>query len=163
MAYQRELAKKLKVSASAPLATSLLGVQVADDRWLIDIRDAGEILALPPIVPAPLTRPWLLGIANVRSAFFGIVDFSHFCGLEPTPITAQTRVVLGGPKLGLPFGLLVSRILGLKRPEQIERCPSRSDSVPWIEAEYDDGTGRPWKKLDLPALAIQTEFRHAAM
>jgi hypothetical protein len=57
---------------------------------------------------------------------------------------------LGGSKLGLPFGLLVSRILGLKRPEQLERRSGQADGVPWIVAEYRDVAGRPWKRLDMP-------------
>jgi len=166
LAYQQELAERLRASASAPIATSLLGVQVADDGWLIDLRDAGEILSPPPLVPTPLTRPWLLGMANVRSAFFGIVDFARFCGHDATPITAQSRVVLGGSRLGLPFGLLVSRIVGLKRPEQLEQLERRSgqaDGVPWIVAEYRDVAGRPWKRLDMPGLALHAEFRRAAL
>ena len=166
LAYQQELTERLRASASAPIATSLLGVQVADDGWLIDLRDAGEILSPPPLVPTPLTRPWLLGMANVRSAFFGIVDFARFCGHDATPITAQSRVVLGGSRLGLPFGLLVSRIVGLKRPEQLEQLERRSgqaDGVPWIVAEYRDVAGRPWKRLDMPGLALHAEFRRAAL
>jgi twitching motility protein PilI len=163
LAYQQELTERLRASASAPIATSLLGVQVADDGWLIDLRDAGEILSPPPLVPTPLTRPWLLGMANVRSAFFGIVDFARFCGRDPTPITAHSRVVLGGSKLGLPFVLLVSRILGLKRPEQLERRSDQVDGVPWIVAEYRDIAGQPWKRLDMAGLALHAEFRHAAL
>ena len=163
LAYQQELTERLRASASAPIATSLLGVQVADDGWLIDLRHAGEIISPPPLVPTPLTRPWLLGMANVRSAFFGIVDFARFCGHDQTPITAQSRVVLGGSKLGLPFGLLVSRILGLKRSEQLERRSGQADGVSWIVAEYRDVAGQPWKKLDMPGLALHAEFRHAAL
>jgi len=163
LAYQQELTERLRASASAPIATSLLGVQVADDGWLIDLRDAGEILSPPPLIPTPLTQPWLLGMANVRSAFFGIVDFARFCGHDPTPITAQSRVVLGGSKLGLPFGLLVSRILGLKRPEQLERRSGQVDGVPWIVAEYRDAAGQAWKRLDMAGLALHAEFQHAAL
>jgi twitching motility protein PilI len=163
LAYQQELAERLRASASAPISTSLLGVQVGDESWLIDLRHAGEIMSSPQIVPIPLTRPWLLGMANVRSAFFGIVDFARFCGHDPTPITTQSRVVLGGSKLGLPFGLLVSRILGLKRPEQLERRSGQADGVPWIVAEYRDVAGQPWKRLDMPGLTLHAEFRHAAL
>jgi twitching motility protein PilI len=136
LAYQQELAERLRASASAPISTSLLGVQVGHESWLIDLRHAGEIISSPQIVPTPLTRPWLLGMANVRSAFFGIVDFARFCGHDPTSITAQSRVVLGGSKLGLPFGLV---------------------------AEYRDVAGQPWKRLDMPGLALHAEFRHATL
>jgi twitching motility protein PilI len=163
LAYQQELAERLRASASAPISTSLLGVQVGDESWLIDLRHAGEILSPPHLVSTPLTRPWLLGMANVRSAFFGIVDFARFCGHGPTPITAQSRVILGASKLGLPFGLLVSRILGLKRPEQLERRSGEADGVPWIVAEYRDVAGQPWTRLDIPGLALHAQFRHAAL
>ncbi len=163
MAYQQELTERLRASASVPIATSLLGVQVGDESWLIDLRQAGEIVSPLQLVPTPLTRPWFLGMANVRSAFFGIVDFARFCGRDPTPITAHSRVVLGGSKLGLPFGLLVSGILGLKRPEQLEQRSGQADGVPWIVAEYCDADGQPWERLDMLALALHAEFRHAAL
>ncbi len=163
LAYQHELAARLRAIATAPLGTSLLAVQAAEHSWLIDLRDAGEILPVPPIVSAPLTHSWLLGMANVRSAFFAIVDFARFCGHASTPITAQSRVVLGGSKLGLPFGLVVSRILGLKRVEQLERHADHSDVSPWVSGEYRDPAGQVWKMLDMPALARDTQFRHAAM
>ncbi len=163
LAYQQELAERLRARTSEPMGTSLLGIQVAGDSWLIDLRYAGEILPVPKLVPAPLTQAWLLGMANVRSAFFGIVDFAHFCGHASTPITAHTRVVLGDSKLGLPFGLVVSRMLGLKRREGFERRPDGSEDIPWIAEEYQDPAGRVWKMLDMPALARDARFRHAAM
>ncbi|MGH8570118.1 MAG: hypothetical protein ACREXU_19460 [Gammaproteobacteria bacterium] len=70
---------------------------------------------------------------------------------------------MGGSKLGLPFGLLVSRILGLKRPEQLERRSGSGHGVPWIAAEYHDAAGQAWKRLDMSRLVLHAEFRHAAL
>ena len=58
--YQRDLAERLR-NAEAGQSASMLGLQVDDDAWLVDLRDAGEVIPVPPITPLPLTRPWFRG------------------------------------------------------------------------------------------------------
>ena len=63
--YQRDLSERLQ-SAKGAANASLLGVQVDDEAWLVDLREAGEVIPVPPVTPLPLTRPWFRGLANIR-------------------------------------------------------------------------------------------------
>ena len=74
--FQENLARRLGEAKTAD-HRSLLGFQVGDDNWLIDLADSGEILPPPPFVPVPLTRPWFRGLANVRGTLHGVVDFAQ--------------------------------------------------------------------------------------
>ncbi len=71
-------------------AASKLGLQVGDDRWLVDLADAGEVIPVPPITAVPLTRPWFAGVANIRGNLYSVVDFAAFLGGAPVTFTDQT-------------------------------------------------------------------------
>ena len=53
--YQRELAERFK-TAQAGGVLSMLGVQIDDEAWLVDLKEAGEVIPVPAITPLPLTR-----------------------------------------------------------------------------------------------------------
>ena len=83
--YQRDLAERLR-SAQGAVNASMLGVQVDDEAWLVDLREAGEVIPVPPITPLPLTRPWFKGLANIRGNLYSVVDF-------PEPVGPVTNTI----------------------------------------------------------------------
>ena len=76
--FQQELATRLAAKTAAQVESSRLGFSCGDERWLIRLSDAGEVIAVPPIVPVPLTKPWFLGLANIRGNLFSVIDFPQF-------------------------------------------------------------------------------------
>ena len=64
--FQQELASRLATKTAAQVESSRLGLACGGDRWLMRLADAGEVVAMPDVVPVPLTKPWYLGIANIR-------------------------------------------------------------------------------------------------
>ena len=52
--FQQELATRLAAKTAAQVESSRLGLACGDERWLIRLADAGEVIAVPPIVPVPL-------------------------------------------------------------------------------------------------------------
>src|SRR5204863_7087413 len=63
--YQRELAERLKGAASGR-AASKLGLQVGGGFWLVDLADAGEVIAVAPIPPVPAVNAGVRGAATAR-------------------------------------------------------------------------------------------------
>ncbi|MGH8751456.1 MAG: chemotaxis protein CheW [Burkholderiales bacterium] len=156
--FQQGLSARLQAAADAPAgAASKLGVQSGRDLWLVDLFEAGEVVTLPELTPVPLTRPWFSGVANIRGVLYSIVDFSAFTGGEPIQHGLDTRVLLVGQKLATNCGLLVNRMMGLRRPEQLKRADGVT-SAPWISAEYLDNDGRRWKELNLRKLVEHPGF-----
>ena len=89
--FQAHLAKRL-AGASDQAAAGLLGVLSGTDYWLLNLSDSGEVVPLPPLSSVPLTRPWFVGIANIRGNLYAVADFSAFQGKEATPHNASSGV-----------------------------------------------------------------------
>jgi twitching motility protein PilI len=153
--YQRELAERLK-SAEAGASTSLLGLQVDDEAWLVDLREAGEVIPVPPITPVPLTRTWFKGLTNIRGNLYSVVDFPAFVQRRPVVLSDQARLLLIGERFRLGAALLVDRSLGLRNPAQLQRRAEKAAA--WVRAQYADSEGRLWKELDLAQLAQHPDF-----
>ena len=129
-AFQQELATRLAAKTAAQVEQSRLGLACAGEQWLIRLADAGEVIAVPTMATVPLTKPWYLGVANIRGNLYGVVDFAGFLGhpLEPVaPGTSQTRLVLFGPRVGeLHAGLIVpsrARLAQSRRARAQRRAP----------------------------------------
>jgi len=154
--YQRNLSARL-VNLETGQAASRLGLQVGSDRWLVDLADAGEIIPVPPITAVPLTRAWFAGVANIRGNLYSIIDFSAFLGGAPVSATDQTRLLLMSEKYRMNSGLLVDRVLGLYREDQLEPVESPLRS-PWAAAQFTDGEANVWKQLNVSELAAHPDF-----
>lgn len=161
--YHEEVAAKLRglASGAAPIS-SKLGIEAGGFRWLVDLAMVSEVIAMPDCVPVPLTRPWYRGVANVRGNLYGIVDFSHFLGEEPTPPSQENRLLLPASGFNVHCGLLVKRVLGLRNPSELKPLPPAPGSTAWTAGEYADATGAPWKELDFPTLVASPDFLNIA-
>lgn len=156
--FQTYLAGRLSDAAQGRGAASWLGVQVRGEPWLIDLSDGGEIVQAPSLVPVPLTQPWFAGMANVRGNLYAVTDFSAFMGGVPTPSNAFARLLLIGSRHGSNAALLVSGLLGLKKPDDFQ--PAEVDaSVPsWGGKCYRDAQGQIWHKLAVRDLLADPMF-----
>ena len=86
------------------------------------------------------------------------MDFSQFQGGEPIGAGMERRVILISERLVGGAGLLVSRMLGLRNPEQFNVAPRPAGAAPWVGGAYTDAGGTRWLELDLPALAREQRF-----
>ena len=153
--YQRDLSERLQ-SAKGAATASLLGVQVDDEAWLVDLREAGEVIPVPPITPLPLTRPWFKGLTNIRGNLYSVIDFPAMLQKRPVAASDQTRLLLLGERFRLGAALLIDRSLGLRNPAQLEEKKGKLPQ--WVRAQYVDAEGRVWKELDAVQLAQHPDF-----
>ena len=156
--FQSYLAGRLKTAAQGNGGVSWLGVLVGDESWLVDLSDSGEIIQAPQLAGVPLTRAWFAGIANIRGNLHAVTDFSMFRGGAPTPQNAGARLLLIGAKHGSNAALLVSRMLGLKNPDDFTPAPAAGDAPAWVAGRYSDRQGRIWHKLAVRDLLADQEF-----
>jgi twitching motility protein PilI len=156
--YQRDLAARLQNAGSARVA-SKLGLQVCGQRWLVDLRDAGEVIPVPPVTPVPLTKPWFKGVANVRGNLYSVIDFARFIGRESQGASGQARLVLFGPRAGdLNAGIVVQRVLGLRNLAELAPSGTVADAPAWYAQRWMDADGRAWQEIDLSRLARDDGF-----
>ena len=72
--FQARLTERLKEASATPDLAARLGLMIGEQRWLVDLSEAGEIVPVPDtIAPVPLTRDWLLGLVNLRGALYTVV------------------------------------------------------------------------------------------
>ncbi len=161
-AFQQELATRLAAKTAAQVEQSRLGLACAGQQWLIRLADAGEVIALPQTASVPLTKPWYLGIANIRGNLYGVIDFAGFLGHALEPIasgTSQTRLVLFGPRVGeLRAGLVVHRVLGLRNLAELQPGDPASDAPSWYGARWVENNGATWQEIDLARLSQDAAF-----
>lgn len=161
--FQSQLSARLGSARRGETSGALLGVEsgTLNPLWLLDLADSGEIATLPPegLVPVPLTKAWFAGVVNIRGMLYSVVDFSAFRGDEPTPVNADSRLLLVGTRHGINSALLVGRALGLRSPESLSPLSGAGgDAPPWQSERLLDGDGRHWQRLDIQALLADPSF-----
>src|SRR5205807_2294323 len=84
----------------------------------------------------PLTRPWYLGLANIRGLMANVVDFAAFLGAEPTVRTPNCRLVLVADRFQSYSGLLISRMMGLRNVQTLaaRETSDATERKPWVAA-----------------------------
>ena len=159
-AFQRELASRLATKTAAQVESSRLGLSCGGDRWLMRLADAGEVVTMPDVVPVPLTKPWFLGIANIRGNLYSVIDFAGYLGRESEPTSpGHARLVLFGPRTGdLNVGLVVTRVLGLRNVAELAPAAPPHDAPAWYAQRWMDGDGNAWQEIDLSILAKDPAF-----
>jgi twitching motility protein PilI len=169
--FQQSLSERLVSARRGEGGHTLLGIESGADElpggshWLIDLADSGEVVPLPPLTPAPLTKPWFAGIANIRGVLYSVVDFAAWRGGAPTPNNAQSRLLLVGARHGINSALLVRRALGL-RPQLEMRAASDAiagDAAPWLGGRFTDAQDITWTQLRIPALLADPTYLDIAL
>lgn len=161
--FQEDLARRFAEARTGD-RRNLLGVRAGSENWLIKLRDAGEILPVPPLAPVPLARDWFRGLANVRGTLFSVVDLSAFHGGPPLPPTGSARLLVIGLRHGVNCALLVSRAVGLRNIEEFRRDERPDgDSRPWVSARLRDVHDESWLELDVPRLLAERRFLQAGV
>jgi twitching motility protein PilI len=160
--YQLALAERLQSAAAGTRVASKLSLQIAEETWLVDLTEAGEVIPVPPIFAVPLARPWFKGVTNVRGNLYSVSDFQAFLGAEPVALTAQARLVLIADRFRVGAALLVSRSLGLRTAEDL-KPQSERPATPWVRTQYADAEGKAWKELDVTALVQDQAFLEVSL
>jgi twitching motility protein PilI len=147
---------------SAIRSVARLGLLIGNQRLLVDLAEAGEIIAMPPvIVPVPLTRDWFLGVTNVRGSLFTVVDLRRFSGDGVTEIVKETRLLSLAPSLGFNVTLVVSKMLGLRNTASMTSIVNESPAHPganWLGHSFADADGHIWRELSLNRLIATPDF-----
>lgn len=111
-----DLANARATGRNNPDHEDWLGVvfEVAGIRQIAPLGEVSEVLALPDLTTMPLTKPWLLGVANVRGRLLPLTDLAEFLGIQSQE-RLKNRKVLVIDKGETFAGLLVDQVLGISR------------------------------------------------
>ena len=71
-----------------------IGYRAGSHLFVSGIEEISELLAVPMLTPVPGTKPWLLGVANVRGNLMPVIDLARFLFSERTQHSERTRLLV---------------------------------------------------------------------
>jgi twitching motility protein PilI len=159
---QTRLAEKLQAVRSGDVASAAawLAVDSGGRKYLFPLSQSGEIFPWTAIQKVAHTQDWYLGVANMRGALFGVVDFSNFVQGEKSTVSnelarSDSRFVTLSSTLEVNCALYVDRIEGLRSTESQDAA---SGSPEFYGHIYVDVNGLQWQEINLQVLAQQSNF-----
>jgi len=153
--YQLALSERLQGAAAGTRVPTKLGLRAGGEAWLVDLKEAGEVIPVPAISPVPLARPWFKGVANVRGNLYSVSDLAGLLGQHATPLSDHARLLLVAERFRVGAALLIESSLGLRNAEDLKLRAGEAGQG-WVRAHYEDAAGQLWKELDVAKL-IQDE------
>ncbi|GAP34782.1 chemotaxis protein CheW [Piscinibacter sakaiensis] len=170
-ALQNRLATQLEAALAQDRGESWLAVEAGGAGLLLPLADAGEIFPFRGALRVPHTRPWFLGVADLRGTLHGVTDLARFLGLPGPPPGAAAATADAGwlvalnPRLESLAALRVDRLAGLRRADQLEAldpAPGAGARPAFAGALFREpaaaGGARPWQEIRLAALAADGHF-----
>ena len=162
---QSRLASRLLAARDEGASVAWLAAECGNAAYLFPLSQAGEIFPWTPVQPVPYTRPWFLGVANLRGGLAGVVDLARFApGADDTPARSETALadaslLTFNAALGVQCALVVDRLAGLRGGDAFASVtPRAADAPAWFGPVYTDLQQRPWQEIDLQALAAFPPF-----
>ncbi len=138
---------------------------VGDNRLVAPLSAVKEILNYPTtLTRVPGTKPWMLGVANVRGTLIPVIDLQLFLIGRKTKRGRRSRVLVFS--LGDSFtSILVGEMVGMRhfaRETAREMAANRNKFEKYVRFEFDQD-GMTWPVFSLHALAEDPAFRIAAV
>ncbi|MFC3179018.1 chemotaxis protein CheW [Undibacterium amnicola] len=170
--FQAQLMERMQAAkAGTQVRANQLGVQIGKARYLVDLREAGEIVSAGNLTKVPLTKSWYLGLSNVRGSLTSVIDYSLFARGEPTFVDSSCRILAFSNSLSFNSGLLVSKVLGLRNADEMdlideqasESTDDHAQNKTWILNRFLDADGHIWSQLSLSLLVQDQEFLHIGL
>lgn len=164
---QARLARRLNNEGDDTQTATWLAFECVDQGVVVALPNAGEIFPMTGTLPVPHTKPWFLGVANLRGQLHGVVDLAGFLGLR-APLKlgqlheqqrASARLLAFSPTLGSHCAVLVDRLAGLRSAHQLHKAAVQAADTPgFAPALWQDADGRSWQELDLALLARHEQY-----
>jgi twitching motility protein PilI len=155
--FSAQLAQRLQAAAGQASDSQRLVVRIGGADYLVPLQHASEVTPVPPVTPVPWTRPWFLGLANVRGRLVGVVDLGQYAGGAPLEPEQGLQLLVLSAALPVNVAILISRAAGLRDRGELKPI-AQTEGRPWCRQRWTDGRGRELIELDLAALAADESF-----
>jgi twitching motility protein PilI len=138
--------------------------RIGEDRLTCSVERVHEFLPLPAYTRVPGTKPWILGLANIRGDLVTIIDLAWFLKGERSEVNMRSRLLAASLR-GRPVGLLVDEVFGqrnfLDSDATRPRLPKKSPLHGFVNKQFRSGQ-ETWRELDLNVLFNTAEFLNGA-
>lgn len=165
--FQAQLVERMQAAQRGGFSQlNQLGILIGQNRYLLDLREAGEIVSAGLLTEVPLTRDWYVGLSNIRGNLTSVVDLSRFQGKESTVLDPTCRIIAFAPGLAFNSALLVTQVLGLRNIAEMDEVASDTQKTghrAWLQRQFRDRDGHIWRELSLAALVQDQDFLHIGL
>ncbi|GAB4210905.1 MAG: hypothetical protein Fur007_00070 [Rhodoferax sp.] len=165
---QQRLAQRMAQAREQPMAAGWLAVRVDGHGVLLPLAQAGEIFKSSQVLQVPYTRPWMLGVVNLRGSLCTAIDLGlllHQLGVPwvQAPHSAELgsglQLVSINPVLQVNAALRIDALAGLRNaPDFVAQQPPVADAPAFFGVQLQDVQAECWQVLDVQQLVHSPAF-----
>ena len=161
---QTRLASRMQTAKAEGLSTSWLAVRAGGVNYLLPLSQSGEIFPLSLVQTVPYSRPWFLGVSNLRGGLYGVVDLAAFAAggapqIRSEQSQSEASVVTFNAALEINCALLVDGLAGLRHVEEFSELEPPPPGAPsYWGNRYVEAGGARWQEINLQLLSQLPEF-----
>ena len=138
--------------------------RIGDTRLTCSLEKVHEFIPMQSITRVPGTKPFILGLANVRGDLVTVVDLACYLTGNRSNISMRSRL-LSATLRGRPVGLLVDEVFGQKyfvTAAASEATVSPKSPLAGLIKRMHRSGSEQWQELDLDILFNSPEFLDGA-
>jgi twitching motility protein PilI len=161
---QARLASRLQTAKAEGFSISWLAVKNGSTNFLLPLAQSGEIFPLANVQVVPYSRPWFMGVVNLRGGLFGVVDLVTFIEGGAAPVRtdqslSDASVITLNAALDINCAVLVESLAGLRHVEGFSGSEPPPEGAPaFFGNRYVDADGGFWQEINLQSLSLQPDF-----
>jgi twitching motility protein PilI len=178
---QARLAERLKHAQSSGVSAAWLAVAAGGEKYLLPLRQSGELVPVSQWQAVPHTKPWFLGVMNIRGSLFGAIDLAQFIAYAASESQHATQdtvhddghhahggaalndgtasIVTISPAIEGNCAVQVNALMGLRGSDAFASSTSaRADAPPFFGDQFFDAQGERWQEINLQALSQSPQF-----
>ena len=141
--------------------------ELGGERFVAPMGEVSEVLAMPSAVtPVPLSKPWLIGVANVRGRLLPLTDLTTFLSLSAPAVRINQRKVMVIDQPELLSGFLVDRVMGIQQFDRDDYvAESLTDDSPFLPYNHGrfEKDGQSWLVFMPSLLTEDNRYLEAAI
>lgn len=163
-----ERGEKRKKGQQIATGVQWLGVAftIGEYQLVAPLGEVAEVLTLTDMTAVPLSKPWLLGLANIRGRLLPITHLGNFLGIKNTTQQFYDQKILVIDKPKIFSGLQVDQILGIQTFTQRQYepigLPSDSPLEPYTHGRFRQNQ-QEWYIFMPSLLAEDNRYLEAGM
>ena len=113
-------------------------LELGEEKYALRIYDIYEVIKMQKITEVPNSKPYMLGVINLRGKIVPIISLRKRFGLTEVPVTKSTRIVVVKIQEEI-VGIVVD---GVNKVTTFTDIQPPSDIVSGVDGNYFEGIGQ---------------------
>jgi len=127
-----------EVDVSATLDVQYVVLELGEEKYALRIYDIFEVIKMQKITEVPNSKPYILGVINLRGKIVPIISLRRRFGFTDAPVTKSTRIVVVQIREEI-VGIVVD---GVHKVTTFTDIQPPSEIVSGIDGNYIEGIGQ---------------------